>query len=114
MLKYSFLLNVRLSSAVRVKSMKNRDRAIRMTDNIQISYFFERISKYSGFIAAFLVVVLSLLVSYDAMMRYLFSAGSIALQEIEWHLFDIKPFEYDINDASILSQNQTTLSSFGA
>jgi len=40
-------------------------------------------------VAAFLLVLLSLLVAYDAGMRYLFSAGSIALQEIEWHLFDV-------------------------
>ena len=57
--------------------------------NAQLSYYLDLISKYAGIIAAFLVVVLSLLVSYDAMMRYLFAAGSIALQEIEWHLFDI-------------------------
>jgi len=33
------------------------------------------------------VLVLVLLVSYDVSMRYLFSSGSIALQEMEWHLF---------------------------
>ena len=55
----------------------------------QLSYYLDRISKYAGFIAAFLVVVLSLLVAYDAVMRYLFSSGSIALQEVEWHLFDV-------------------------
>lgn len=54
-----------------------------------LSYFLDSISKYAGIIAAFLVVLLSFLVAYDAMMRYLFSAGSIALQEIEWHLFDV-------------------------
>jgi len=57
--------------------------------NIQFSYYLDRISKYAGYLAAILVVVLSLLVAYDAGMRYLFSAGSIALQEIEWHLFDV-------------------------
>lgn len=46
-------------------------------------------SKYAGLFAAVLVVILSLLVVYDAVMRYLFSAGSIALQEVEWHLFDM-------------------------
>jgi len=56
---------------------------------MQLSYLLDRLSKYAGLFAAVLVVVLSLLVSYDAMMRYLFSAGSIALQEVEWHLFDI-------------------------
>jgi len=55
----------------------------------KISYYLDLISKYAGVISAFLVVALSLLVAYDAVMRYLFSAGSIALQEIEWHLFDV-------------------------
>ncbi|MCD6212435.1 MAG: TRAP transporter large permease subunit [Sulfurovum sp.] len=56
---------------------------------VQISYYLDNVSKYAGYLAAILVVILSLLVSYDAGMRYLFSAGSIALQEIEWHLFDV-------------------------
>ncbi len=54
-----------------------------------ISYYLDRVSKYAGLFAAVLVVALALLVTYDAMMRYLFSAGSIALQEIEWHLYDV-------------------------
>jgi TRAP-type mannitol/chloroaromatic compound transport system permease small subunit len=57
--------------------------------NISFSSYLDRISKYSGYLAAMLVVVLSILVVYDAGMRYLFSAGSIALQEVEWHLFDV-------------------------
>lgn len=40
-------------------------------------------------LAAFLIVVLSFLVVYDSVNRYFFSGGSIALQELEWHLFDI-------------------------
>ncbi len=36
---------------------------------------------------AWLVVGLVLLVCYDVAMRYLFQSGSIALQELEWHLF---------------------------
>ena len=36
---------------------------------------------------SWLVLLLVLLVSYDVSMRYLFSGGSIALQELEWHLF---------------------------
>ncbi len=57
--------------------------------NLSFSYYLDQISKYAGYFAALLVVVLSLLVAYDAVMRYLFASGSIALQEIEWHLFDI-------------------------
>ena len=45
--------------------------------------------KYVGYLSAFVVALLVLLVFYDAMARYLFSYGSIALQELEWHLFDI-------------------------
>ena len=45
--------------------------------------------KYLGYFTALIVVVLVLLVVYDATARYLFSTGSIALQELEWHLFDV-------------------------
>ena len=49
----------------------------------------ENIIKYLGYFTAFIVAVLVLLVVYDATARYLFSTGSIALQELEWHLFDV-------------------------
>ncbi len=39
--------------------------------------------------AALLVIFLSLLVVYDALNRYLMHGGSVALQELEWHIFDI-------------------------
>ncbi|PHS56200.1 MAG: C4-dicarboxylate ABC transporter [Sulfurimonas sp.] len=45
--------------------------------------------KYLGYFTAFVLVLLVLLVVYDASARYFFSTGSIALQELEWHLFDI-------------------------
>jgi tripartite ATP-independent transporter DctM subunit len=48
-----------------------------------------KLSSYAGGFSAILVILLALLVTYDAMMRYLFSEGSIALQEMEWHIFDI-------------------------
>ena len=54
-----------------------------------MSKTIDTITKNIGFIASILTLFLALLVSYDAMMRYLFSEGSIALQEIEWHIFDI-------------------------
>ena len=49
----------------------------------------QSIIKYLGYFTAFIVVILVLLVVYDATARYLFSTGSIALQELEWHLFDV-------------------------
>jgi TRAP-type mannitol/chloroaromatic compound transport system permease small subunit len=36
-----------------------------------------------------LLVLLSLLVVYELVMRYFFQAGSVAIQELQWHLFDI-------------------------
>jgi len=45
--------------------------------------------KYLGYFTASVVAILVLLVVYDASARYLFSTGSIALQELEWHLFDV-------------------------
>ncbi|PHR58831.1 MAG: C4-dicarboxylate ABC transporter [Arcobacter sp.] len=44
--------------------------------------------EYVGRFTALILIVLSLLVVYDALSRYLFHSGSIALQELEWHLFD--------------------------
>lgn len=47
----------------------------------------ETISEYSGRAVAWLCLVLVMLVVYDVSMRYLFRAGSVALQELEWHVF---------------------------
>jgi len=50
---------------------------------------FARIIDWSGKVAALALILLVLLVVYDALNRYLFQSGSIALQELEWHLFDV-------------------------
>ena len=44
--------------------------------------FFTKLTMLSLFLLVLLVV-------YDATMRYIFNSGSIALQELEWHLFDV-------------------------
>jgi TRAP-type mannitol/chloroaromatic compound transport system permease small subunit len=49
----------------------------------------ERLIEWSGRACAWLVLALVCLVVYDVAMRYLFQAGSVALQELEWHLFGI-------------------------
>ena len=49
----------------------------------------DRIIKWLGYLTAVVLAALVLLVVYDATARYLFSTGSIALQELEWHLFDV-------------------------
>lgn len=51
--------------------------------------YIDSVIKYLGYFTAFVVALLVLLVVYDATVRYLFSGGSVALQELEWHLFDI-------------------------
>jgi len=49
----------------------------------------DKIIKYLGDFTAFILIILVMLVVYDASARYMFSSGSIALQELEWHLFDV-------------------------
>ncbi|MCX4186628.1 TRAP transporter small permease subunit [Methylophaga sp. OBS4] len=44
-------------------------------------------TEWTGRCTAWLVLAMVLLVCYDVMMRYLFQQGSVALQELEWHLF---------------------------
>jgi len=51
--------------------------------------FLDKIIEYVGRFSALTLIFLTLLVVYDALSRYLFHTGSIALQELEWHLFDI-------------------------
>ena len=48
----------------------------------------DTLTEYVGRLTAVVLVVLTLLIIYDALSRYLFHSGSIALQELEWHLFD--------------------------
>lgn len=49
--------------------------------------FIDKLSVGIGRLVAWLVLLLVLLVCYDVSMRYLFHNGSVALQELEWHLF---------------------------
>ena len=51
--------------------------------------YIDTITKYTAYITAFILALLVLLVVYDATARYLFSEGSTALQELEWHFFDV-------------------------
>ena len=49
----------------------------------------DNIIKYISYLTALILASLVLLVVFDATARYLFSAGSTALQELEWHFFDV-------------------------
>jgi TRAP-type mannitol/chloroaromatic compound transport system permease small subunit len=54
---------------------------------LRLEILFDRFSDVMGWIAGVLNLLMLVNVFYDAIMRYFFSSGSIALQEMEWHLF---------------------------
>jgi TRAP-type mannitol/chloroaromatic compound transport system permease small subunit len=49
----------------------------------------DKLMRYIAYLTAFILALLVLLVVFDATSRYLFSHGSTALQELEWHFFDV-------------------------
>ncbi|WP_457563309.1 TRAP transporter small permease subunit [Caminibacter pacificus] len=55
----------------------------------KIDYPIEKLTNFFMIISVIALISLTLLVSYDVIARKLFHGGSIALQELEWHLFDI-------------------------
>ncbi|MDD2384117.1 MAG: TRAP transporter small permease subunit [Sulfurospirillaceae bacterium] len=56
---------------------------------IQLEKFFDRMSDYIGYFCSFLMLAMMLNIFYDVFMRYVFKTGSIAFQELEWHIFSI-------------------------
>jgi TRAP-type mannitol/chloroaromatic compound transport system permease small subunit len=56
---------------------------------LKLEKFFDRFSNLMGWIAGFLNLVMLVNVFYDSILRYFFNSGSIAMQEMEWHLFSI-------------------------
>jgi len=56
---------------------------------LKLETLFDRFSDVMGWIAGILNLAMLCNVFYDAIMRYFFSSGSIALQEMEWHLFSM-------------------------
>ena len=56
---------------------------------LRLETLFDRFSDVMGWIAGVLNLLMLVNVFYDAIMRYFFNTGSIALQEMEWHLFAI-------------------------
>jgi TRAP-type mannitol/chloroaromatic compound transport system permease small subunit len=46
-------------------------------------------STWTGWVIAWCTTLLVLIVFYDVIMRYGFNAGSLAMQELEWHIFSI-------------------------
>ncbi len=50
---------------------------------------FDKFADMIGYTTAFVMVLMILNVTYDVIMRYFFNTGSIAMQEMEWHLFSV-------------------------
>lgn len=58
--------------------------------NLSVQGFIHGIELFiekTGRAISWLVLALVILICYDVAMRYLFQQGSVALQELEWHLF---------------------------
>jgi len=56
---------------------------------VDITKPLNKITDKAGDISAILIVFLAIFIVYDIGMRYLFNSGSIAIQELQWHIFDI-------------------------
>lgn len=49
----------------------------------------EAISEWCGMAVSWCVLLMALIIGYDVFMRFVFHIGSVALQELEWHLFAV-------------------------
>ena len=56
---------------------------------LTIEKWINRFTDVIGAIATVAMFLMLLNVFYDAIMRYFFRTGSIAMQEMEWHLFSV-------------------------
>jgi TRAP-type mannitol/chloroaromatic compound transport system permease small subunit len=56
---------------------------------LKLEKVFDKFADIIGYITAIAMVLMIMNVFYDVVMRYFFRSGSIAMQEMEWHLFSI-------------------------
>lgn len=56
---------------------------------IKLEKFFDTIADYIGYLCSFLMIAMMINIFYDVFMRYVFKSGSIAFQELEWHIFSL-------------------------
>ena len=54
-----------------------------------IESFCDKFAKYIGVINSFLLILMMINVAFDALNRYIMNSNSVALQEMEWHLFSV-------------------------
>ncbi len=55
----------------------------------KIDLFYTKLTKILGIFLFLVMLLMTANVFYDVVMRYVFSHGSIAMQEMEWHLFSV-------------------------
>ncbi len=55
----------------------------------KLNNFFEKLNNFMGVLLSVIMILLIMNVFYDVVSRYLFDGGSIAMQEMEWHLFGV-------------------------
>ena len=55
----------------------------------KLQTIISRLVNTMGNVLAVVLILMVLNVAYDVMMRYLFRASSVGMQEMEWHLFAI-------------------------
>ena len=56
---------------------------------VKLEKAFDKFADFIGNLTGVLMVIMMLNVFYDVIMRYFFNTGSIAMQEMEWHLFSV-------------------------
>jgi TRAP-type mannitol/chloroaromatic compound transport system permease small subunit len=56
---------------------------------IKVEQFFMRVNRILGKILTVVLLLMTLNVFFDVIMRYTFHNSSVGMQEMEWHLFSI-------------------------
>ncbi len=56
---------------------------------LKLEKITDKIIDFVGYLTGILLLLMILNVSYDVAMRYIFHDSSIAMQELEWHLFSV-------------------------
>ncbi len=56
---------------------------------VKAEIIFDKIIDKIGKLCAYLMLLMMINVFYDVVMRYIFREGSIAMQELEWHIFSV-------------------------
>lgn len=51
--------------------------------------FSDRVVEWSGKMVSWLTALLVLVICYDVVMRYVFNSSSVAIYELEWHIFSL-------------------------